>query len=153
MPTQQIQIIIRHLSQTGFDSLSIKSCFQALHPTPRSFALVVLSLWPRMRRSPRTKGRRQPGRGRAWGSSSPPSLSRARWRGAASSCCQVTTAATTTTTTTTVYCVTSCPDQHRPGWHRSHPLLHHQWGLRGHEAGAVLAYGGGQVPCCHNDTR
>ena len=50
-------------------------------------------------------------------------------------------------------CVTSCPDQHRPGGHRSHPLLHHQWGLRGHEAGAVLAHGGGQVPCCHNDTR
>ena len=44
-----------------------------------------------------------------------------------------------------VYCVTSCPDQHRAGGHRSHPLLHHQRGLRGHQAGAVLAHGGRQV--------
>ena len=100
-------------------------------------------LWPRMRRSPRAGRRRLPGRGRAWGSSSPPSSSRARWRGAASSCCQV---HHSNNNNNNSICVTSCPDQHRPGGHRSHPLLHHQWGLRGHEAGAVLAHGGGQAP-------
>ena len=51
--------------------------------------------------------------------------------------------------------ITRCPSDHpdpsRHDQHRTHrtgssPLLHHQWRIRWHKAGPVLAHGGGEVP-------